>query len=143
MFKAGDKVLVVRLESKVRPTTIHEQANAPDLGSFITEKPKETRTKGVIGTLHAFYLGVKLASGKIRYALYADLTFLKGGKASFKTRLPSWKGIDPKTHKETIKPGKLVTIKGKVILQGVHIPVLIDGEPCQIPYENLVFKETK
>jgi len=146
MFKQNDPVVVVRLEATVRPTTIHEQAKDPGLGSFITGKPKSVEKKAVIGSLHNLYVGVRLPSGEIKHCLYVDLTFLKNGKVSFKSKKPDWKGVVKNAkgvYVETVKPGKPITVRGQAVLRGLHIPVLIDGKPYQVLYENLKFKETK
>jgi len=146
-FKVKDPVIVVRPESTLRPTTIHEQAKDPGIGSFTATKPKEVGRKGVIGSLHALYIPVRLPSGKTRHVLYVDLTFGKGLKCSFKGKKPDWKGVKPDKegiYREVVIPGKPIVLRGEAILHGLHIPVIIDGEPCQIPYEQIKFeKETK
>jgi len=142
-FKQGDKCVVVRLETSVRQRT---KKDPPGLGDWITERAKEVKRKAVIASLHNFYVGVRLAKNEIKHCLYVDLSFFKSGKVGFKTSLPNWKGVEKDSkgiYREVIKPGKLVTVRGNLILTGVHIPVLIDGKPYQVLYENLKFKETK
>lgn len=142
MLKQGDSVIIERPQSKVRPSTVEERAADSSLGSFLTEKPVLVKTKGVIGSLHALNVVVNLPGGDYRGCKYSDLTHLKGGKVSFKSRLASWKGI--KKGVETIIPGKEITLKGVINWNRVYIPVVINGEACRIPYEQLKFKkETK
>jgi len=147
MMKQGDKVVVVRMETTQRLTTMDEKANDPDLGDFIIEKPKEVRRKGVLGSLHNLAVRVNLPDGDYRGCLYHDLTFLKSGKVSFESHKPDWKGVKKDkdgVYREKIIPGKVIRLVGKVILSGVYIPVTIEGKPCQIPFEQLKFeKESK
>lgn len=134
MFKANDKVVVVRLETSVRQRTKHDP---PGLGDWITEKPKVVERKAVIGQLGRLYIPVRLPDKRIKKVLYPELTFTKAG-VSFKSRLPNWKGI--KNGKEVLIPGKPVTVRGKAVLSGLYIPVVLNGKTVEIPYENLEFK---
>jgi len=138
MIKQGDAVTISRLETTRRQRT---KLDPPDQ-EWIDSKPKTVKSKGVIASLHALNVVVNLPGGDYRGSKYVDLTHLKGGKVSFKSRLPSWKGI--KADKEVLLPGKEITVKGVINWNRVFIPVVIKGKTCQIPYEQLKFKkETK
>lgn len=143
MFKAGDKVIVVRPESTRRQRT---KLDPPGAGDWIDSKPKMVERKAVISQLGRLYIPVRLPSGEIKHCLYVDLTFLKSGKVSFKSKKADWKGVkkDAKgIYREVLIPGKPIVIRGEVVLHGLYIPVLLDGKAVQIPYENLKFKEQK
>jgi len=140
MFRPGDKVLVVRPECTVRHS---RKGDLPSAGSWITSKPKIVETKAVIGQLGRLFIPVLLPGGDKRSKLYPDLTFLKNGVVTWKEKLRDHiKMVD---HKETVIVGKVKTIRGKPILDGVHIPVILEGqtETTQIPYEQLRFREAK
>lgn len=142
MMKQFDKVIVARPESKSRPTTKEERA-AGKLGSFTTTIPKLVEHKATIGHLGKLYIPVLLPDKKVVRIPYDSLTFTKTG-VSYKSKRADWKGIDPKTHKEVLRVGKPITIKGVARLTGLYIPVVIEGKACQIPYEQIKFKkETK
>ena len=84
MFKAGDNILVVRLETTRRQRRKTELVKGG--GDWITSKPKMVETKAVIGSLHALYIPVRLPdrSRKIKKVPYSDL---KIGRASCRERV--------------------------------------------------------
>lgn len=150
IFKTGDLVSFTRHEASTqRLPRKNEKLPANYDGGFIIEPGKPFKQFGRIGLLTAFYIPIRLANNEVRHTLYANLTFLKGNKCSFKSKLPDWKGVvkDEKgIYVETIKPGKLKTLTGETVLRGLPIPVKVDKEAhvTQIPYEKLTFeKETK
>jgi len=139
MFKTGDKVSYSFIPTVQRQSTIKEQAKGAE--QWIYEPGEKVTLKGVIAPLITLYIPVRLPDGEIRHCRYANLTFGKDNKVSFKSQLPNWKGI--KDGKEVIIPGKFITIRGIMVLTDLHIPVVVENEIRQIPYRDLTFKETK
>lgn len=139
MIKQFQSVIVERPQSTRRQSTIHEKAADPELGDWIDSKPVLVKIKGIIGSLHLLCVVVNLPGGDYRGAKYVALTHLKGGKVSFKSHLPDWKGI--KKGVEVVIPGKEITLKGTINWAGVHIPVVIGKKTCQIPYQQIKFKK--
>lgn len=136
MIKQGDKVVVVRPESTRRQATVEELAKGSN--QWIDSKPEAVEHKATIGYLGKLFIPVRLPDRKIKKILYPNLTFTKAG-VSFISHRPDWKGI--KKGKEVLIPGKPITVRGKAVLNGLYIPVVIDGKTSQLPYEQIKFKK--
>lgn len=139
MIKQGDKILVRRLESTVRQRT-KDDPQGSKLSMWIRSTPKAVEYKATIGYLGRLSIPVRVAGGKTKKMPYDKLTITKTG-VSFISHRPDWKGI--KKGKEVLIPGKPITVKGKAVLNGLHIPVVINGESkiYQCPYEQIKSKK--
>lgn len=139
MFKVGDKILVVRLETTVRQSTIKELAQGA--GAWITSKPVMVEHKATIGRLEKVLIPVLFPDGSIHQKPYPDLTFGKGNKVSWKAKKPDH--ILMVEHKETTLRGKSYIARGKIhpSFSTQHIPVILNGKSVMIPLDQVVFKE--
>lgn len=132
MFKSGDKVTFEGREPS-RQVEVETQED------YKIVPGREIEIEAKIGQLNALYIPVRLKDGTVRQILYKDLKINNKGVVALKEKLPDVKKIT-KEGVEFYVPGKTITVRGKVSLANLLIPVETKEEGLRmIPFKELKF----